>query len=244
MFIGFNICLHIFAPNNFLHSRIFSLEKTMTKEDALQKVNDYCSEKSYTSATLTDGFKDKFAEHFAKRYPDAQADDETAIADMKFALNSAFSGASAIITEKTTAFTSKENDYKKQIEELTKKLGIPPTPPTPPTPPATPEIPDEIKQQLAELKQFKAEETKQKRRAAILAIAKKEVDAQYHKSFETFVEDYDIDLEKEDKEQADKWISRYRDVMKDSVGDIKPLAPQVRQQMDDARISQIKEYKL
>ena len=45
----------------------------MTKEEALQKVNDYCNEKSYTAATLTDGFKDKFAEHFTKRYPDAAA---------------------------------------------------------------------------------------------------------------------------------------------------------------------------
>jgi hypothetical protein len=90
----------------------------MTKEEALQKVNDYCNEKSYTNATLTDGFKDKFAEHLAKRYPDAAADDETALGDMKFALNSAFSGASLIITDKTKEFETKENGYKSQIAEL------------------------------------------------------------------------------------------------------------------------------
>ena len=71
----------------------------MTKEEALQKVNDYCNEKSYTKETLTDGFKDKFAEHFAKRFKDVEPDDENAISDMQFALNTAFSGASSIITE-------------------------------------------------------------------------------------------------------------------------------------------------
>ena len=45
----------------------------MTKEEVLQKVNDYCNEKSYTNATLTDGFKDKFSEHFAKRYAETSA---------------------------------------------------------------------------------------------------------------------------------------------------------------------------
>ena len=119
----------------------------MTKEEALQKVNDYCNEKSYTNATLTDGFKEKFAEHFAKRYPDAVADDETAIADMKFAINSAFSGASAIITDKTKEFETKENGYKSQIEELNKKI-------TPPKPKEV-QIPKELQDQLNELKKFK-----------------------------------------------------------------------------------------
>lgn len=92
----------------------------MNKEEVLQKVNDYCNEKSYTTATLTDGFKDKFAEHFAKRYAETNVDDEKAIEDMKFALNTAFSGASTIITEKTNVFNSKENEYKNQIAELQK----------------------------------------------------------------------------------------------------------------------------
>ena len=42
----------------------------MNKEEVLQKVNDYCNEKSYTNETLTDGFKDKFADHFLKLNPD------------------------------------------------------------------------------------------------------------------------------------------------------------------------------
>ena len=40
----------------------------MTKEEVLQKVTDYCNEKSYTSATLTDAFKDKYIQ----AYPDAK----------------------------------------------------------------------------------------------------------------------------------------------------------------------------
>ena len=216
----------------------------MTKEEALQKVTEYCSEKSYTSATLTDGFKDKFAEHFAKRYPETAADDETAIADMKFALNSAFSGASAIITEKTTAFTSKENDYKKQIEELNKKLGNPPTPPTPPTPPAAPVIPDEIKQQLAELERFKTEESKRTRFASIMDMAKKNVRNDLHASFEKFANDYNVQLDKEDKEQADGLVARFQEIFKDSIGSIKPIAPQQVQKNDEEFLKSLTKVKV
>lgn len=210
----------------------------MTKEEALQKVTDYCNEKSYTNATLTDGFKDKFAEHLAKRYPDAAADDETALGDMKFALNSAFSGASLIITEKTNAFTSKENDYKNQIAELNKKIEGKVTPP-----PAN-EIPKEVQDQLDELKQFKVAENKRTKYAAIMEIAKKGVREDLMTSFTTFVKDFDVDLEKDDKEQADKWVEKFQDVMKPSIGNIKPLAPQVTQKRDEEFFKSLKKIKV
>lgn len=212
----------------------------MTKEEALQKVNDYCNEKSYTNATLTDGFKDKFAEHLAKRYPDAAADDETAIGDMKFALNSAFSGASLIITEKTNAFTSKENEYKNQIAELNKKIGTPPTPPTPPTP----QIPKEVQDKLDELEQFKLAENKKVKFNAIVEIAKKGVMPTLHESFMTFVKDYDVALDKDNKEQADKWVEKFQEVMKPSIGSIKPLAPQVTQKRDEEFLASLKKVKV
>ena len=60
----------------------------MTKEDVLQKANDYCTEKSYTE-TLTDEFKDKFSDFFSKKYQDTDAEDETMIADLKFNLDTA-----------------------------------------------------------------------------------------------------------------------------------------------------------
>lgn len=198
----------------------------MTKDEALQKVNDYCSEKSYTNATLTDGFKDKFAEHLAKRYPDASADDETMLGDMKFALNTAFSGASLIITEKTSAFTSKENEYKNQIAELNKKIeeNV--------TPPPTLELPKDVKDKLERLEQFQIAENKRTKYASIMEIAKKGVRDDLLTSFTTYVKDFDVDLNKDDKEQADKWVEKFQEVMKPSIGNIKPLAPQVTQKRD------------
>lgn len=210
----------------------------MTKEEALQKVNDYCNEKSYTNATLTDGFKEKFAEHLAKRYPDASADDETAIGDMKFALNSAFSGASLIITEKNNAFASKENDYKNQIAELNKKIegNV--------TPPPTLELPKDVKDKLERLEQFQIAENKQKKYTSVMELAKKGVREDLLTSFTAFVKDFDVDLDKEDKEQADKWVEKFQEVMKPSFGSIKPLAPQVTQKRDEEFVSSLPKIKV
>lgn len=208
----------------------------MTKEEALQKVNDYCNEKSYTNATLTDGFKDKFAEHLAKRYPDAAADDETALGNMKFALNSAFSGASLIITDKTKEFETKENGYKDQIAELNKKIGKPIEQPT--------ELPKEVQDKLDRLEQFQIAENKRTKFKAIMEIAKKSVRDNLQQSFETFVKDNDVALDKEDKEQADKWVEKFQEVMKPSFGNIKPLAPQVTQKRDEEFLASLKKIKV
>jgi len=210
----------------------------MTKEQALQKVTDYCTEKAYTSETLTDGFKDKFAEHFAKRFPDADADDENAIAEMKFALNSAFSGASLIITEKTNAFTSKENDYKNQIAELNKKLGTP----TPPPPTVT--IPKEVQEQLDELKKFKNEEAKKAKSKNILSIAKNNIREDLHRSFENYAKDFVVNLDEADEEQAKKLTARFQEIFKDSIGDIKPFKPQQTQKQEDEIIGKVKKVEI
>ena len=208
----------------------------MTKEEALQKVNDYCNEKSYTNATLTDGFKEKFAEHFAKRYPDAAADDETAIADMKFAINSAFSGASAIITDKTKEFETKENDYKSQIEELNKKIT--------PTKPKEVQIPKELQDQLNELKKFKDEQFKQEKLKNILKLAKACVRQDLQASFDKFAKEYEVKLDKEDKEQADALVAKFQDIFKDTIGDIKPLAPKQTQKRDEEYLASIPKVKI
>lgn len=208
----------------------------MTKEEALQKVNDYCNEKSYTNATLTDGFKEKFAEHFAKRYPDASADDETAIADMKFAINSAFSGASAIITDKTKEFETKENDYKSQIEELNKKIT--------PTKTKEVQIPKELQDQLNELKKFKDEQFKQEKLKNILKLAKAGVRQDLQASFDKFAKEYEVKLDKEDKEQADALVAKFQDIFKDTIGDIKPLAPKQTQKRDEEYLASIPKVKI
>ena len=126
----------------------------MTKEDVLQKANDYCTEKAYTTETLTDDFKEKFSEFFAKRYPDVEPDDENAIAALKFDLDTAFSATSKGLTSKQKAFEEKENEYKNQIAELTKKLGKKGGKDD------EPKIPKELQEQLDELKEFKNAEAK------------------------------------------------------------------------------------
>ena len=210
----------------------------MTKEEALQKVNDYCNEKSYTNATLTDGFKDKFAEHLAKRYPDADADDETALGDMKFALNSAFSGASLIITDKTKEFETKENGYKSQIAELEKKV------PKPNQKPNEVVLPKEVQDKLDAYDKFMDGEKKTTKFKNIIELAKKGIRQNLHTSFEKFATDYDVKLDKEDKEQADALVTRFKEIFKDSIGDIAPLAPQQTQKRDEDFIASLKKVKV
>jgi hypothetical protein len=209
----------------------------MTKEEALQKVNDYCNEKSYTAATLTDGFKDKFAEHLAKRYPDAAADDETALGDMKFALNSAFSGASTIITDKTKEFETKENGYKSQIAELQKKIKTPPTI-------VEPQIPKEVQDQLDELKAFKDAKSKQEKLGNIMRIAKEGIRSDLHASFDKFASDYAVKLDKEDKEQAEGLVAKFKDIFKDSLGDIRPQKPTTDETKDAEIIGSLPKVKI
>ena len=195
----------------------------MTKEDVLQKANDYCTEKAYTSETLTDDFKDKFSDFFAKKYPDTDAEDETMLADLKFNLDTAFSATSKGVTSKQKAFDEKENEYKRQIAELNKKVG------KKNETHVEQQIPKEIQEQLDELKKFKNEEAKKSKFANIIEIAKASVRQDLHKSFETYAKSFDVELDKEDKEQAKAMVSRFQEIFKDSIGDIKPLAPKQTQ---------------
>ena len=209
----------------------------MTKEEVLQKANEYCTEKSYTSETLTDEFKSKFSEFFAKKYPETNAEDETMLADMKFNLDTAFSATSKGVTSKQKAFDEKEADLKRQIEELNKKLGKK-------TPPVEPQIPKELQDQLDELKMYKNQEVKKTKFANIMEIAKKGIRQDLHKSFETFANGTDVDLNKEDNEQANALVARFQEIFKDSIGDIKPLAPQVTKKIDENVMSSLKRIKV
>lgn len=209
----------------------------MTKEEVLQRANDYCNERSYDESTLTTEFKDKFADFFAKKYPDTAIDDESALADLKFNLDTAKSASAKGRTSLQADWESKENDYKNQIAELNKKLGKVKNPPTV-------EIPKEVQDQLDELKAFKNKEAKKSKFASIMALAKKGIRQDLHKSFETFANGIDVDLEKEDKEQANALVSRFQEIFKDSIGDIKPLAPQQTRKTDEAVLSQLKRLKV
>lgn len=211
----------------------------MTKDEVLQKANDYCSEKGYTNETLTDDFKDKFADFFSKKYPDASADDEGMLADLKFNLNTAFSATSKGITAKQQAFTEKENEYKRQITELNNKInGKDDSKKT------VVEIPQEVKDQLNELKKFKDEEAKKTKFKDIVKLAKRGIRQDLHKSFETFASGQSVALDKEDKAQADELVAKFQEIFKDSIGDIKPLAPKVTLKNEEEYISSLPKVKV
>lgn len=210
----------------------------MTKEDVLQKANDYCTEKAYTNETLTDDFKDKFAENFAKRYSEETGIDAEGVEDaLKFNLDTVFSATSKWAKDKLASFTEKENEYKNQIAELSKKLGRKNEPPKF-------EVPKELQDQLDELKRYKNEEVKKTKFSSIMELAKKGIRQDLHKSFETFATGTNVDLEKSDKEQADALVERFQEIFKDSIGNIKPLAPQQVRKNDEAVLSGLKRVKV
>jgi len=209
----------------------------MTKAEVLQKVNDYCTEKQYTTSTLSDAFRDKFADHFQKANPDADINDENIVASLKFNLNVAFSSASDLAAAKATEFATKENDFKHQIEELKKKI------PTKVDPEPN-KIPKEVQDQLDELKAFKDEKSRQEKLTNILGLAKQGIRQDLHKSFDNYAKDYTVKLDKEDKEQADELVSRFGAIFKDSIGDIKPLAPQVDKERDQKVLESIPKIKI
>ena len=158
---------------------------------------------------------------------------------MKFALNTAFSSASIAITDKTRSFESKENDYKKQIQELKGKIAEPTKEPTQKS-----EIPDEIKTQLAELEKFKNEQNKQEKFKNIIKLAKQSIRQDLHKSFENYANDYQVELTTADEEQAKKLTLRFQEIFKDTIGDIKPLAPKQTQKQEEEFITSLPKIKV
>ena len=209
----------------------------VTKETVLESMNTYCTERKYGSENLTDGFKEKFSNFFVKKYEGKDVEQEEMIADLHFNLDTAFSASVDINSSLKTSFETKENEYKNQIAELTKKLGRKNEPPKF-------EVPKELQDQLDELKKYKNEEVKKTKFASIMDIAKKGIRQDLHKSFETFATGTNVDLEKTDKEQADALVSRFQEIFKDSIGDIKPLAPQQVRKKDEAVLSGLKRVKV
>lgn len=204
----------------------------MTKEEVLQKVNNYCTEKQYTSATLTDAFKDKFATHFVKANADADINDENILKSLKFSLNTAFSSASELATVKATEFSTKENELKTQITELQKKI-------TPDVQQVQTQLSDEVKNQLKELQAFKDEQSKQEKLRNIIALAKQEIHTDYHSSFDALMSDFVVDLNKGEKEQADAALAKFRAIFKDTIGDTRPKTPVQTQKQDSEYLASI-----
>ena len=208
----------------------------MTKEDVLQKANEYCNEKSYTEETLTSEFKGKFSEYFAKRYADKEIDD-TVIAEIKFNLDTAFSATSKGLTAKQKAFEAKENEYQKQIEELKKKTKTTQEPPKF-------ELPKEVQERLDRLEKFEKEERVTKQKKEILSAAKQNVRADLHESFEKFAEDFNVSLDESIEKQAEKLVDRFQDIFRGTLGNIKPLSPKQQSKADEDVFAGIKKIKV
>jgi len=208
----------------------------VTKETVLESMNTYCAERKYGSENLTDGFKEKFSNFFVKKYEGKDVEEDEMIADLHFNLDTAFSASVDVNSALKTSFETKETEYKNQIAELNKKLGKKPV--------VEPVIPKELQDQLDELKRYKNEEVKKTKFASIMEIAKKGIRQDLHKSFETFANGTSVDLEKADKEQADALVTRFQEIFKDSIGDIKPLAPQQVRKNDEAVMAGLKKVKV
>lgn len=208
----------------------------VTKESVLESMNTYCTERKYGSENLTDGFKEKFSNFFVKKYEGKDVEEADMIADLHFNLDTAFSASVDINSALKTSFETKENDYKSQIAELNKKLGRKEPPKF--------EVPKELQDQIDELKAYKNKQAKEEKFASIMTLAKKGVRQDLHKSFETFANGLDVDLTKGDKEQADAIVARFQEIFKDSIGDIKPLAPQQTAKRDAEVMSQLQRIKV
>jgi hypothetical protein len=212
----------------------------VTKEQVLESMNTYCTERKYGSEALTDGFKEKFSNFIVKKYEGKDVEEADFTADLHFNLDTAFSASIDLKNALTSQFTTKENDYKNQITELNKKIANPQQQQQQ----QQLELPEDIKQQLAELQQFKTEQSKQEKRKTIMELAKKNVRQDLHSSFVNYASDFEVQLDKDDKEQADALVAKYQKVMQPTYGDIKPLAPRQVQKRDEEILDSIKEVKV
>lgn len=210
----------------------------VTKEMVLESMNTYCTERKYGSETLTDGFKEKFSNFFVKKYEGKDVEEADMISDLHFNLDTAFSASVDINASLKSAFETKENTYRTQIDELNKKLE------KKPKQEKVVEIPKELQDKLDRLERFEDEQRKQEKYKSVLELAKKGVREDLHKSFEKYAADFAVNLDETDDEQAKKLTARFQDIFKDSLGDIKPLAPKQTQKQEKEFIESLPKIKV
>lgn len=203
----------------------------VTKEKVLESMNTYCSDRKYgtETLTLTDGFKEKFANFFTKKYEGKDVEEADLIADLHFNLDTAHSAAVNLKTVLDADFTTKENNYKSQIAELNKKI----TNPQQQQQQQQFELPEDVKNQLAELQKFKNAEAKKAKFNEIVELAKKDIRQDLHGEFDIFIKEYEVKDDVSAEEQAKKLHSRFQEIFKSKIGDIKPLAPKQIQRQEE-----------
>jgi hypothetical protein len=65
-----------------------------------------------------------------------------------------------------------------------------------------------------------------------------------HSSFDTYAKDYEAKLDVTSEEQAKKLTARFQAIFKDSIGDIKPLAPKQVQKQEDEFLDSLPKVKV
>ena len=75
-------------------------------------------------------------------------------------------------------------------------------------------------------------------------MAKQNIQPSLHGSFENFIADSEVQLDKDSKEQADALWAKYQKIMQPTYGSIKPLAPRQVQKRDEEILGGIKEVKV
>ena len=105
-------------------------------------------------------------------------------------------------------------------------------------------MPDEIKRQLEELESFKNEQKRNEKFKEVLALAKDGVRQDLHSTLEKYAKDFQVSLDEDSKEQAKKLTAKFQDIFKDSIGNIKPLAPSVSIKRDEEFLASIPKVKI
>lgn len=213
----------------------------MTKEDVLQKANEYCDEKGYNNETLTDDFKDKFADFFSKKNADGDINDEGMIAELQFNLNTAFSAASKGITAKQKVLDDTVAEKNRQIEELNKQVS---NAKNKSHKTSEQQISDELQAKLDKLERFENEARLKDKAKQVLELAKKNVRTDLHKSLENYAADFAVSVDETSEEQAKKLTERFQAIFRDSIGSIKPLAPKQNTMKDNEYLADLPTLKV
>lgn len=187
-----------------------------TKDEVLQKVTDYCTEKQYT---LNDDFRSQFSEKFATANATADVNDENVLNSIKFNLDTAFSATSKELKIKDETWRTKEADYLKQIEELKKKS----VDPKPADTGKNFELPDDVKKALELVQRISKERAIEDKQKEISQIVTKNFTAEQKSSFNAFLKTQTIDCEKDSNELAESYSKTYSDIIKEMIGDNKVL---------------------
>lgn len=190
-----------------------------TKDEVLQKVTDYCTEKQYT---LNEDFRSQYSEKYAANYAEADVNNEAVLKDIKFHLDTAFAAASKTAKTEAESWKAKEAEYKKQIDEFKKQN---PQETKHKSEKKEVELPDDVKKQLEEFNEFKVKQQKQEKIAKVFNLAKENVREDLHEELKQIMDIMTFNDSDSESEMANKLTAKFTDLWKNKIGNIKPQSP-------------------